>query len=76
MSADEEDAVQAELAALIALQTPALPTAAADAEPAVRLPDVPQSAPVEDEAQPAEPAHEGPAPVRERAEETRVLVPA
>lgn len=71
MSADEEDAVQAELAALIVLQSPAQ---AESKEPAgVQLPDVPQVEPVE--AETSLPEQET-APFRERSKEERELVPA
>lgn len=72
MSADEEDAVQAELAALIALQSPA--QADQIKEPVgVRLPDVPQIEPVEVETTLPE---QETAPYRERGKEERELVPA
>jgi len=72
MSADEEDAVQAELAALIALQSPA------EAEPkeptsGVRLPDVPQVEPVAVETTLPE---QETALFKERGKEERELVPA
>lgn len=71
MSADEEEAVQAELEALIALQNPKVSVDRAQEESSVRLPDVPQVEPVEEEV-----VEDDVELVNERRKEERELVPA
>lgn len=71
MSADEEEAVQAELEALIALQNPKVSVDRAQEESSVRLPDVPQVEPVEEEV-----AEDDVELINEPRKEERELVPA
>lgn len=71
MSADEEEAVQAELEALIAFQNPKVSVDQAQEEAAVRMPDVPQVEPVEQEV-----VENDVEPRKERRKEERELVPA
>lgn len=71
MSADEEEAVQAELEALIALQNPKVSVDREQEESSVRLPDVPQVEPVEEEV-----AEDDVELINEPRKEERELVPA